>query len=70
MEKMEGETPQNMLLEGMLEIISDLFNANLAVEVWKGMTQKVKLGYDNGGTPPYGYRTEHIALGHQNTKSV
>lgn len=54
----------------MLEIISDFFNANLAVEVWKGMTQKVKLGYDNGGTPPYGYRTEHIALGHQNTKSV
>jgi site-specific DNA recombinase len=31
MEKMEGETLQNMLLEGMLEIISDFFNANLAV---------------------------------------
>lgn len=69
-EKTEGETPQDMLLEGMLEIISEFFNANLAVEVRKGMTQNAKLGYNNGGTPPYGYRTEHIALGHQNTKSV
>lgn len=69
-EQTEGETPQDMLLEGMLEIMSEFFNANLAVEVRKGMTQNAKLGYNNGGTPPYGYRTEHIAMSSQKTKAV
>jgi len=69
-EQTEAETPQDMLLEGMLEVISEFFNANLAVEVRKGMTQNAKQGFNNGGTPPYGYRTEHIALGAQKTKAV
>ncbi|MDO3411492.1 recombinase family protein [Saccharibacillus sp. CPCC 101409] len=69
-EQTEAATPQDMLLEGMLEVISEFFNANLATEVRKGMTQNAKQGYNNGGTPPYGYRTEHIALGHQKTKTV
>ncbi|TBL69781.1 recombinase family protein [Paenibacillus thalictri] len=69
-EQTEDNTPQNVLLEGMLEIVSEFFNANLAVEVRKGMTQNAKKGYSNGGTPPYGYRTEHIALGNQKTKAV
>lgn len=69
-EQTQAETPQDMLLEGMLEVISEFFNANLAVEVRKGMTQNAKQGYNNGGTPPYGYRTEHLALGHQKTKAV
>jgi len=68
-EQTQAETPQDMLLEGMLEVISEFFNANLAVEVRKGMTQNAKQGYNNGGTP-YGYRTEHFALGHQKTKAV
>jgi site-specific DNA recombinase len=69
-EQTEAETPQDMLLEGMLEVMSEFFNANLATEVRKGMTQNAKQGYNNGGTPPYGYRTEHIALGNQKTKAV
>lgn len=69
-EQTEAETPQDMLLEGMLEVMSEFFNANLAVEVRKGMTQNAKQGYNNGGIPPYGYRTEHIALGNQKTKAV
>lgn len=69
-EQTEAETPQDMLLEGMLEVISEFFNANLAVEVRKGMNQNAKQGYNNGGTPPYGYRTEHLALGNQKTKAV
>lgn len=69
-EQTEADTPQNMLLEGMLEVISEFFNANLAVEVRKGMKQNAKLGYNNGGTPPYGYRTEHVAMGSQKTKAV
>lgn len=69
-EQTEAETPQDMLLEGMLEVVSEFFNANLAVEVRKGMTQNAKQGYNNGGTPPYGYRTEYVALGSHKTKAV
>ncbi len=69
-EQTEAEKPQDMLLEGMLEVISEFFIANLAVEVRKGMNQNAKQGYNNGGTPPYGYRTEHLALGNQKTKAV
>ncbi|MEK4205015.1 MULTISPECIES: recombinase family protein [Paenibacillus] len=69
-EQTEADSPQDMLLEGMLEVISEFFNANLAVEVRKGMTQNAKQGYNNAGTPPYAYRTEHIALGNQKTKAV
>lgn len=69
-EQTEAETPQDMLLEGMLEVMSEFFNANLATEVRKGMTQNAKQGFSNGGTPPYGYRTEHLAMGHQKTKAV
>ncbi|MEK3726211.1 recombinase family protein [Paenibacillus sp. FSL H8-0034] len=69
-EQTEGESPQDKLLEGMLEVMSEFFNANLATEVRKGMRQNAKEGYSNGGTPPYGFRTEHIALGNQKTKSV
>ncbi|MGG2197856.1 recombinase family protein [Paenibacillus validus] len=69
-EQTEGESPQDKLLEGMLEVMSEFFNANLATEVTKGMRQNAKEGYSNGGTPPYGYRIEHIALGNKKTKAV
>lgn len=69
-EQTEADTPQDKLLEGMLEVMSEFFNANLATEVRKGMTQNAKQGYNNGGTPPYGYRTEYIAIGNQKTKAV
>lgn len=69
-EQTEADTPQDKLLEGMLEVMSEFFNANLATEVRKGMTQNAKQGYNNGGTPPYGYRTEYIALGNHKTKAT
>jgi site-specific DNA recombinase len=69
-EQTDNDLPQDKLLEGMLEVMSEFFNTNLAAEVRKGMTQNAKQGYNNGGTPPYGYRTEHLALGHQKTKAV
>lgn len=34
------------------------------------MTQNAKQGFNNGGTPPYGYRTEYVAVGSHKTKSV
>ncbi|WP_172198100.1 recombinase family protein [Saccharibacillus qingshengii] len=69
-EQTDADTPQDKLLEGILEVMSEFFNANLAAEVRKGMKQNAKMGFNNGGTAPYGYRTEHMALAHQKTKAV
>ncbi|OKP68501.1 hypothetical protein A3842_26710 [Paenibacillus sp. P3E] len=69
-EQTEADSPQDKLLEGMLEVMSEFFNANLAVEVRKGMSQNAKQGFNNGGTPPYGYRTEHLAISNQKAKAV
>lgn len=69
-EQTDPETPHGFLLEGMLEVISEFYNVNLAAEVRKGMTQNAKQGYSNGGNPPYGYRTEHVAVSSQRTRAV
>lgn len=69
-EQTDPETPHGMLLKGMLEVISEFYNVNLAAEVKKGMSQNAKQGYSNGGNAPYGYRTEHIALSANKTKTV
>ena len=48
-------TPSGMLLHGIMSAIAEFYSQNLATEVKKGMSQKVK----NGGTPtkaPIGYR--------------
>ncbi|WP_441960281.1 hypothetical protein [Paenibacillus sp. TAF43_2] len=44
------------------QAIRGYVNANLAIEVRKGITQNAQLGYGNGGTPLYGYRTEQVAF--------
>jgi site-specific DNA recombinase len=48
------ETPSGLLLHGIMSSIAEFYSRNLAAEVMKGTTQKVK----NGGTPfraPIGY---------------
>ncbi len=48
-------SPSGMLLHGIMSAIAEFYSQNLAAEVKKGMSQKVK----NGGTPtkaPIGYR--------------
>ena len=49
------ETPSGLLLHGIMSSIAEFYSQNLATEVKKGMSQKVK----TGGTPtrsPIGYR--------------
>jgi DNA invertase Pin-like site-specific DNA recombinase len=53
-ENIDGESPQNMLLHGIMASIAEFYSRNLATEVMKGMGQKAK----SGGTPfmaPMGY---------------
>lgn len=69
-EQTDPETPHGFLLEGMLEVISEFYNINLATETRKGMVENAKRGYHNGGSPPYGYRIGKIQDGRGNEKSV
>ncbi|WP_414976542.1 recombinase family protein [Gordonia sp. (in: high G+C Gram-positive bacteria)] len=48
------ETPQGMLMHGIMSSLAEFYSGNLATETKKGMAQKVR----NGGTPgmvPFGY---------------
>lgn len=65
-EHTEPDTPHGMLLEGMLEVISEFYNLNLKNETLKGMKENASRGFYCGGRIPYGYRTivvgGHITL--------
>ncbi|NPV89878.1 MAG: recombinase family protein [Firmicutes bacterium] len=69
-EQTDPETPHGFLLEGMMEVISEFYNMNLATEVRKGMTENAKRGFHNGGSPPYAYRIGKIRDSRGNFKSV
>jgi len=47
------------LLHGIMSSIAEFYSRNLATEVVKGMTQKVKTG-GTPGKPPLGYRNARI----------
>jgi site-specific DNA recombinase len=71
-ENYDPETPQGFLYEGMIEVINQFYSMNLATETMKGMRENAERGYYNGGTLPYGYRTERAAdaSGREHTKLV
>lgn len=56
MEPTEPDTPHGMLLEGMLEVISEFYNVNLKHETLKGMRENATQGFHCGGRAPFGYR--------------
>ncbi|MGG2197858.1 recombinase family protein [Paenibacillus validus] len=55
-EPTEPDTPHGLLLEGMLEVISEFYNMNLKHETIKGMKENAIQGFHCGGRAPYGYR--------------
>lgn len=55
-EPTESDTPHGMLLEGMLEVISEFYNVNLKHETLKGMKENAIQGFHCGGRAPFGYR--------------
>jgi DNA invertase Pin-like site-specific DNA recombinase len=55
-EPTEPDTPHGMLLEGMLEVISEFYNVNLKHETVKGMKENASQGFHCGGRAPFGYR--------------
>ncbi|WP_172198095.1 recombinase family protein [Saccharibacillus qingshengii] len=55
-EQTDPDTPHGMLLEGILEVISEFYNLNLKQETLKGMRENAAQGYHCGGRAPFGYR--------------
>ncbi|MDT9726588.1 recombinase family protein [Xylanibacillus composti] len=55
-EPTEPDTPHGLLLEGMLEVISEFYHMNLKHETIKGMKENALQGFHCGGRAPFGYR--------------
>lgn len=50
-----GDSPEDKLLEGLLESMNEFYSLNLSREVMKGMTENAISGKHTGGKPPLGY---------------
>ena len=50
-----GNNPEDIILESLLEGMSQYYVANLARETMKGLMENAHNGLHNGGTPPLGY---------------
>lgn len=53
-------SPESIMLESVLEGMSEYYSQNLAREVMKGMTQNALQGKHTGGRPPLGYDVDVI----------
>lgn len=66
-------TPESILLEGLLESINEFYSANLARETMKGLKENALQCLHNGGSPGLGYDvddTKHIVLNEEEAKIV
>ena len=66
-------TPESILLEGLLESINEFYSANLARESMKSLKENARKCLHNGGSPGLGYdvdETQHIVLNKGEAKIV
>ena len=66
-------TPESILLEGLLESINEFYSANFARESMKGMKENALQCLHNGGSPGLGYDvddTQHIVINESEAKIV
>ena len=49
------DSPEGIILEGMLESMAEYYSANLAENVCRGQNENIKKGWYCGGNIPYGY---------------
>jgi site-specific DNA recombinase len=50
------DTPEGLMLEGVLENLAQYYAANLARETMKGLTENAARGWHTGGIPPFGLK--------------
>lgn len=53
-----SDSPEGIMLEGMLESLAEYYSANLSKHVKRGMRENVLKGLFTGGRPPFGYKIE------------
>ena len=51
-----SDDPEGIILEGMLESLSEYYSANLSKHVKRGMRESAMNGTSTGGTPPIGFK--------------
>jgi len=56
------DSPEGIILEGLLESMAEYYSANLAQNVRRGLRESIAKGNFCGGTIPYGYRVENKKL--------
>jgi DNA invertase Pin-like site-specific DNA recombinase len=56
------DTPEGIILEGMLESMAEYYSANLSQNVKRGQRESVLKGTYLGGIPPIGYKVENKRL--------
>lgn len=55
LEYLDEDSPESIILESVLEAMSEYYSKNLAREVNKGMKETALKGLHTGGSPPLGY---------------
>ena len=56
------DSPEGIILEGMLEALAEYYSANLSENIRRGQQESIKKGWFPGGAPPMGYKTENHRL--------
>ncbi len=56
------DSPEGIILEGLLESMAEYYSANLSQNVMRGMRETVEKGFFPGGTVPYGYKIKDRRL--------
>ena len=56
------DSPEGIILEGLLESMAEYYSANLAQNVRRGLRESIAKGNFCGGNIPYGYRVENKKL--------
>lgn len=56
------DSPEGIILEGLLESMAEYYSANLSQNVKRGLRESVEKGYYCGGSIPYGYKVENHRL--------
>lgn len=68
------DSPESIMMEAVLEGMSEYYSQNLAREVMKGLTENALQGKHTGGRPPLGYDvdvvTRKLVINEEEAKSV
>ena len=56
------DSPEGIILEGMLEALAEYYSANLSENIRRGQQETIKKGWFPGGPPPMGYKIEDHRL--------